>query len=558
MKTEGALKTPLVENGAEGLPADFDSTESRIMFSSAWPMMVSFFCRMAMASVDSAFVGHLNTGGHTAGTYLAAAGLSDMVVNIMVIPPLAFNQSLNALVSQAIGSGNKKMAGTWLQLSLFWLTIGYIPCLFAFFYVEQVLTLLGFSHEISSLAGSYAKWNALWPIPNGWYQCMRFYFQAQGITRPAMYNNMMFLGMNVFLNWLFVFGGPFRSMGWNGFGFIGAAMSLSCSRSLQPLAYWLYMFVWRKAHADTWPGWSWAFLAPSRNKAFMAQSLPQVGTLILQATMNQSTTLMIAQLGPMAIAASSATTAITQIFTGGLSTTCTAMAGIRVGFHLGRGNWQASRRASVLIFRFAAISVLCIAAMLLPLRKQAAAVMTNDSQVQGYTEQLLGPVLLQTFAAMIVQCSVGGVFTSQGRTKLATALSMGIELPMTLGIVALLVFYFHTTVVPLYWGQASVFWLEMFICLGIWRCSDWVRYADEAKTRQELNAASPIAASPAASIGGVSEVSAALFCSPAGQREYREFNPSSPIPLTGMFSPGSPSSSLAISGMPEDQKKEEV
>lgn len=108
--------------------------------------MVSFFCRMAMASVDSAFVGHLNSGGHSAGTYLAAAGLSDMVVNIMVIPPLAFNQSLNALVSQAIGSGNKKMAGTWLQLSLFWLTIGYIPCLFAFFYVEQVLTFLGFSH----------------------------------------------------------------------------------------------------------------------------------------------------------------------------------------------------------------------------------------------------------------------------------------------------------------------------------------------------------------------------------------------------------------------------
>lgn len=550
MKAETHLKTPLVDNGEDDLPANFDSEESRIMFSSAWPMMVSFFCRMAMASVDSAFVGHLNTGGHTAGTYLAAAGLSDMVVNIMVIPPLAFNQSLNALVSQAIGSGNKKMAGTWLQLSLFWLTVGYIPCLFAFFYVEQVLTFLGFSHEICELAGSYAKWNALWPIPNGWYQCMRFYFQAQGITRPAMYNNMFFLGMNIFLNWLFVFGGPFQSMGWNGFGFIGAAMSLSCSRSLQPLAYWLYMFLWRKAHADTWPGWSWAFLQPKRNKAFMAQSLPQVGTLILQATMNQSTTLMISQLGPMAIAASSATTAITQVFTGGLSTTCTAMTGIRVGFHLGQGNWKAARRASVLVFRFAALVVLCIAAFLMPLRRQAAAVMTNDPDVQGYTEQLLGPVLLQTFAAMIVQCNVGGVFTSQGRTKLATMLSMGVELPMTLGIVAFLVFVVHTTVVPLYWGQAAVFWLEMAICIAIWRSSDWLRHADEAQKRQEINAASPAAASPAASIGGVSEVSGALFCSPAGQREYREFNPSSPISLTGMPSPGSPSS--------ENQKKDET
>merc|ERR1712070_96484 len=261
---------------------------------------------------------------------------------------------------------------------------------------------------------------------------------------------------------------------------------------------------------------------------------------------------MISQLGPMAIAASSATTAITQIFTGGLSTTCTAMTGIRVGFHLGQGNWKASRRASILVFRFAAIVVMCIAAVLMPLRRQAAAVMTNDPEVQRYTEQLLGPVLLQTFAAMIVRCNVGGVFTSQGRTKLSTMLSMGVELPMTLGIVAYLVFVVHTTVVPLYWGQAAVFWLEMFICLAIWKGSDWTKYAEEAQKRQEINAASPLAASPAASIGGVSEVSAALFCSPAGQKEYREFNPSSPIALTGVLSPSSPASPFAV-GMPEDQ-----
>jgi len=307
-----------------------------------------------------------------------------------------------------------------------------------------------------------------------------------------MYNNMMFLGMNILLNWTFVYGGPFRSwFGWEGFGFVGAAMSLSCSRSLQPLAYWLYMFVWRKAHVDTWPGWSWNFLKPERNRAFMAQSLPQVGTLILQATMNQSTTLMIAQLGPLAIASSSATTAITQIFTGGLTTTCTAITGIRVGFHLGRDHWRCAKRASVLVFCFSASAVVCIAAFLVPLRKQATSIITSDVEVQEVSSKLLVPVLLQTFAAMIVQCNVGGVFTSQGRTRLATLLSMGVELPMTLGIVAYLVFVVHTTVVPLYWGQAAVFWLEMAICFAIWYFSNWQQYADDAQRRQEATQASP-------------------------------------------------------------------
>merc|ERR1719161_222211 len=300
-----ALSSPFVERQEDRAWA---RAEAWTMWGMGWPMLVSFFSRMAMASVDSAFVGHITDGEHTAGTYLAAAGLSDMVTSVLIIPPLAFNQSLNALVSQAMGSGNKKMAGTWLQLSLIWLTVAYLPVLVSFFYVSPMLRMLGFDADICELAGTYAKFNAFWPIPNGWYQCMRFYFQAQGITRPAMYNNICFLGVNAVLNWIFVFGGPFRHLcGWHGLGFIGAAVSLSCSRSLQPLAYWLYMFKWRKAHLEAWPNHSscCGFMAWTYTKRFLAMSLPQMGTLIVQAAIGQCTTLLIAQLGQLAVACSS-------------------------------------------------------------------------------------------------------------------------------------------------------------------------------------------------------------------------------------------------------------
>jgi len=540
-------KAVKLEESLLGEPdASFNRDEGKLMFSISWPMMVSFFCRMAMASVDSAFVGHITQGGHSPGTYLAAAGLSDMVVNILVIPPLAFNQSLNALVSQAIGSGNKKMAGTWLQLSLFWLTITYIPCLISFFYVGEILGWLGFSSEICALSGAYAKFNAFWPIPNGWYQCMRFYFQAQGNTRPAMYNNMLFLGVNIFLNWIFVFGGPFRSLcGWEGFGFVGAAISLSCSRSLQPLAYWLYMFVWKRAHAETWPGWSRKILRWNDNqKAFLNQSLPQVGTLILQATMNQTTTLMIAQLGNLAIAASSAATALTQIFTGGLSTTCTAITGIRVGFHLGRRNGRAARQASLLVFGFSAVTVSIIAAVLLPLRHYATAVMTSDVEVQDLAAQLLFPVLLNTFASMIVQCNTGGVFTSQGRTKLSTFLSMGIELPLNLGSIAVCVFVLHLGLLSVYCCQAAVFWVEMLIVLLIWLGSDWARYADEACDRQHVAESPKKTPSVLGTPGLLNE--GGMLSSP-NYREKQEFAPSSPAPMLV------PTTSLLLSPNAESQ-----
>ena len=34
---------------------------------------------------------------------------------------------------------------------------------------------------IVELGRAWGRWSIIWPIPNGIYQCMRFYFQAQGI-----------------------------------------------------------------------------------------------------------------------------------------------------------------------------------------------------------------------------------------------------------------------------------------------------------------------------------------------------------------------------------------
>lgn len=259
------------------------------MWELGWPMVVSFACRIGMASTDTAFVGHL--GNTTTGTffdrpysaesYLAAASLSDMVVNVLIVPPLAFNQVLNALVGQAIGSGNPRMAGTWLQLSVFFVATTYVPFLLVqYLYVADVLRALDFPEDVCTLAGTYARWNIFWPIPNGVYQCLRFYFQAQGMPRPAMYNNIAFLAVNALLNWVFVFGGPFGLLppsspwAWSGLGFVGAAVSISTSRCLQPVAYYGYMFVYRRAHERTWPGWDLSFLQAERIRHFMGQALP--------------------------------------------------------------------------------------------------------------------------------------------------------------------------------------------------------------------------------------------------------------------------------------------
>merc|ERR1712050_181143 len=92
----------------------------------------------------------------------------------------------------------------------------------------------------------------------------------------------------------------------------------------------------------------------------------------------------------------------------------------------------------------------------------------------------------------------GGVFTSQGRTKLATFLSMGVTLPLSVGSVALVVLVFHASLVQVYWAQALVSCFEMFVCSVIFLRSDWSKYSRDAKDRQEVMSRTSNPSSPAA------------------------------------------------------------
>lgn len=492
------LESPLndVERGRHGgaslefrPPEDFSvKNEMWEMCQLGLPLAVSFFCRMGMASTDSAFVGHIKDGIFTSETYLAAAVLSDMCLSIFVTPPLAFNQVLNALVGQAMGSGNPKMAGVWLQQSMFWLSVSMLPCLIGFFYVEELLTLLGFPEHVCQVAGTYAMYNIVWPIPNGLYQCMRFYFQAQGLPRPAMYNNIAFLFINALLNWIFVFGGPFRhTFGWKGLGFIGAAISLSISRTLQSVTYFLYMFVIQEHHKSTWPdgGLSLEHHTMARTTEFMKQSLPNLGTLLFSVISSQATTILTGRLGERAIAASSALSTITIPWSGTMSATTSTISGVRVGFHLGRGDGVAAKRTSWMVLYFISIVMIVITIVFLPFRQSILNISTDDKDVLSLSVTLIPAMLIGTYLNLLVGNISSGVFSGMGRPIIATILSFGFELPMSIGGVAIYILVVHGNLLGVYWWAAISGAIEVMVVLAILFVSDWNHWALEAQRRQE-------------------------------------------------------------------------
>eukprot|EP00978_Attheya_sp_CCMP212_P026583 scaffold87686_cov48-Attheya_sp.AAC.2 len=464
-------------------------TEAWEMASLGLPLAISFFCRMGMASTDSSFVGHINDGGHSAETYLAAAVLSDMCVNVLMVPPLAFNQVLNALVGQAMGSGNPQMAGVWLQQSMFWLSTTMLPSLVGCFYVEPILLALGFPMDVAAVAGTYAKYNVIWPIPNGLYQCMRFYFQAQGMPQPAMYNNIFFLFVNALLNYIFVFGGPFRYFAifghWRGLGFIGAAISLSISRTMQSVVYFFYMFVYKKHHKPTWPGLSLKHHTKARTIEFMKQTVPNMGTLLFQQCASQATTVLVGRLGEQAIAASSALSTVTIPWSGTLSATTCTISSVRVGYHLGRGNAEAARKSAFLVIHFITFVTVIMAVFFLPLRNSILEIATDDADVLSLGTILIPAMLVGTYLNLLVGNITSGVFSGMGRPIIATVLSFGFELPMSIGGVALYILKFHGDLIGVYWLQAITGGIEALVVICILSASNWQTCVNEARRRQE-------------------------------------------------------------------------
>jgi len=482
------------DNDNDNVQAFSVCNELWVMATLAGPLAISFFCRMGMASTDSAFVGHIHDAAHTPETYLAAVVLSDMVVNICTAPPLAFNQVLNALVGQAIGSDNPKMAGVWLQQSMFWLSITMLPCLVGLFYVEPILKLLEFPEDIAIVAGTYARYNLIWPIPNGLYQCMRFYFQAQGKPKPAMYNNILFLFINGLLNWIFVFGGPFQYFEffghWRGFGFIGAAISLSISRTMQGVVYYFYMFTYKKHHLGTWPdtGCSLANHTRHRTLEFMKQSIPNMGTIFFQSAISQANTVLLGRLGVLPIAASSALSTVSIPWSGTMSATSCTVSGVRVGYHLGRGDANAARKSSWIVLHFITVLTLVMVVVFLLFKRDILDISTDDENVLNLASTVVPAMLVACYLNLLVGNITSGVFSGMGRPFIATLLSLGLELPLSIGGVAVYILYYHGNLLGVYWWGAIAGAIELVIVILIFLRSDWDKCVRDAKRRQESHA----------------------------------------------------------------------
>ena len=439
-------------------PAGTTLVELKLMLALAAPSAVLNVCRMGQMVTDQAVIGHLSVNGHATPVYLDAAALALLWMTLtLTIVNRGLNQTINMLVSQALGAGNYQLGDTWLltgvliavptafAVGALWLCTAPIVNLFAHnqslaapthdvngsVYEDHPHTaalriLAGYEPLTSAhdeagdpveLAGLYARLSIGYILPSLWMEAVNNWLIAHRIIRPQLIIYGIGLFLNFGLNWVLVNGinTPGRER-FGGLGFIGSPIATTTTRVLGLIALLISLplcgiRIPRPKLYDA--------LRPRRLKIFLGQCLPRLLSTLLEELALQTVGAMAGSLDAVETATHNAMLMCFFWLTSPMYGVGTATQQ-RMGYHLGAGNHKAARQTALICLAISCVLGCTVAITMVLLRNQLGHVFSDDQRVIWTVAQIT-PVVAGAYWMI-------GLFYS----SLATLGGQGRPLPVAL------------------------------------------------------------------------------------------------------------------------------
>mmetsp|Transcript_19228 Transcript_19228/g.35257 ORF Transcript_19228/g.35257 Transcript_19228/m.35257 type:complete len:455 (-) Transcript_19228:2927-4291(-) len=165
----------------------------------ASPTILSYFFQMGIEIINLLYMGNIDK------YRLDGIGLANMWGNITGISlGWGLAGGLDTLCSQANGSRDYKMVGTWFQRGVFVMSMFMIPISIAWLYTKEVLIAINVQEDIAQYSYNYLSR----VLPGLWFfllfDCYRRYLGAQGMAWPFMIVNLIATLMHVVWDWLLI------------------------------------------------------------------------------------------------------------------------------------------------------------------------------------------------------------------------------------------------------------------------------------------------------------------------------------------------------------------
>jgi len=201
-------------------------TETFRTWKLSGPIILGELTQMSLGLIDNMMVGAISY------KHLAAAALVNSVMGIPFVFGIGVTMSVSQLVSMAHGRRDGMKVSHYLYNG-FWVCTITAICIAALLNLgKNVLYHLGQDHEVAVLAEPFLQLIGLSLIPMLMFMAVKQFTDGLELTRTAMLLSLLALPINVFLNWLFIYG----NWGFPRWELVGAGLGTLITRILIFLA----------------------------------------------------------------------------------------------------------------------------------------------------------------------------------------------------------------------------------------------------------------------------------------------------------------------------------
>jgi MATE family multidrug resistance protein len=381
------------------------------------PVVLAELGWVTMGIVDTLIVGRLGVEA------IGAVGLGSSIFMAVGVFAMGLLLGLDTLVSQSFGAGRLDECHRWLLHGVALSLALTVPITGLMLALSAGLAWWGLDPAVLPLARAYfdvVTWSLL---PLLLYAAFRRYLQATGSVRPVMMALVLANVVNVFFNWVLVFG----HLGAPALGVAGSAWATVVSRAF--MAGWL---LWAIGAREVRRG-QILFLAKTGDsvtrfckkqdltlssawmKRLVALGLPAAMQITLEFGVFAMATALAGWLAPVALASHQIAVnvaSVTFMVPYGIS----SAGAVRVGQAIGRGDGRAAARAGWMALFLGTSFMTCAAVVFVTLGRQIISAFTSDPLVLNVGATLLAiAAVFQLFDGL--QGVATGVLRGAGDTR---------------------------------------------------------------------------------------------------------------------------------------------
>lgn len=198
----------------------------------AIPVVISQIGQVSVSLADNMMVGHVGT------TELAASSFANNVFMLGMYFGMGITFGITPLVGNSFGNGKIDDVVTWLKNGIFThISAAFVLCL-VMFGIYFLLPLMGQPTEVTELAKPYFLLLCASYLPFMLFFSVKQFFEGIGNTKIAMQITIAANLINIFFNYLLIYG----KFGFPEMGLNGAGVGTLISRIAMPLLYAFYIF----------------------------------------------------------------------------------------------------------------------------------------------------------------------------------------------------------------------------------------------------------------------------------------------------------------------------